>query len=116
MIGHALLERSATAQEGLRLIRMVCRGGAQTADGLHTIRDGRTAHAGEVRCGAAVLRGGARGALRRGSADGVVGQQELEGALLEADDAVADVLGVISRCRRGWRTASLFLLYRLSLA
>ena len=56
----------------------------------------RPAHAGEVQCGAAVLRGGARGALRRGGA----GQQELEGALLEADDAVADVLGVREHSRR----------------
>ena len=60
----------------------------------NTIHDGRSARAGRVRCGAAVLRGGARGALRRGGAGVVIGQHELERALLEADDAVDDVLGV----------------------
>ena len=37
------------------------------------------------------LRGGARGALRRGGAGAVIGQPQLEGALLQADDAVADL-------------------------
>ena len=75
-------------------------GGAQAADGLYTTRYGRTARAGGVRCGAAVLRGGARGALRRGGAGAVIGQRELERALLEADDAVDDVLGVRVHGRR----------------
>ena len=55
-------------------------GGAQAADGLYTTRYGRTARAGGVRCGAAVLRGGARGALRRGAAGAVIGQRELSSA------------------------------------
>ena len=58
-------------------------GGAQAADGLYTTRYGRTARAGGVRCGAVVLRGGARGALRRGGAGVAIGQRELERALLE---------------------------------
>ena len=53
-------------------------GGAQAADGLYTTRYGRTARAGGVRCGAAVLRGGARGALRRGGAGVAIGQREVQ--------------------------------------
>ena len=44
--------------------------------------------------------GGARGALRRGGVGAIAGPRELESALLEADDAVADVLGVRVHGRR----------------
>ena len=66
----------------------------------NTIRDGRSVRAGRVRCGAAALRGGERGALRRGGVGAIAGPRELESALLEADDAVADVLGVRVHGRR----------------
>ena len=66
----------------------------------NTIHDGRSARAGRVRCGAAALRGGERGALRRGGVGAIAGPRELESALLEADDAVADVLGVRVDSRR----------------
>ena len=82
-----------------RSTHVMC-GGAQAADGLYTTRYGRTARAGGVRCGAVVLRGGARGALRRGGAGVAIGQRELERALFEADDAVDDVLGVRVHGRR----------------
>ena len=54
----------------------------------NTIHDGRSARAGRVRCGTAALRGGARGALRRGGVGAIAGPRELESALLEADDAL----------------------------
>ena len=47
----------------------------------NTIHDGRSARAGRVRCGAAALRGGARGALRRGGVGAIAGLRKLESAL-----------------------------------
>ena len=65
----------------------MCATGTSRLRPIH-VHSGRAARAGRVRCSAA-----ARGALGRGVV-GVAGPRELEGALLEADDAVAGVLGV----------------------
>ena len=75
-------------------VRMLCVQRVHHGGRPNTIHDGRSARAGRVRCGAAALRGGERGALRRGGVGAIAGPRELESALLEADDAVADVLGV----------------------
>ena len=80
-------------------VRMLCVWGTD-GERPNTIHDGRSARAGRVRCGTAALRGGARGALRRGGVGAIAGPRELESALLEADDAVADVLGVRVHGRR----------------
>ena len=56
---------------------------------------GRAAYAGGVRCSAAAL-----GALSRGVVVGVAGQREVVRALLEADDAVGNMLGVREDGRR----------------
>ena len=75
-------------------VRMLCVRGYITADGL--CYDSMVAR--RVPAGAGAARwwrdAAARGALCRGGAGGVVSQRQLEGALLEADDAVGDVLGV----------------------
>ena len=59
-----------------------------TAEAYTHTHSGRAARAGEVRCCAAALGALIRGAVR------VAGQREVVRALLEADDAVDDVLGV----------------------
>ena len=71
----------------------VCNGYSTARAYTHT-HSGRAAHAGGVRCCAAAL-----GALGR-RVVGFVGQREVVRALLEADDAVDDVLGVREDGRR----------------
>ena len=59
-----------------------------TAEAYTHTHSGRAARAGEVRCCAAALGALSRGVVR------VAGQREVVRALLEADDAVGNVLGV----------------------